>query len=134
MMGCSHRNPYTYDNMYFSVKSVTTDVTNETRISPQERQQQGQLTVPRTTTGGHFTDVKWQPKPDLRWLHYRKLLNFQGPMEDKPKPTEEDFFVGFILSSVVLGRWKLLDENYITSISHRRKLRNFHRPIRADGS
>jgi hypothetical protein len=30
--------------------------------------------------------------------HYRKLLNFhrpsigQGPMEDKPKPTEEDFF------------------------------------------
>jgi hypothetical protein len=91
-MGCSHRNPYTYDNMYFSVKSITTDVTNETRISPQERQQQGQLTVPRTTAGGHFTDVKWQPKPDLRWLHYRKLLNFQGPMEDKPKPMEEDFF------------------------------------------
>jgi hypothetical protein len=29
-----------------------------------------------------------------KWLltHYRKLLNFHRPMEDKPKPTEEAFF------------------------------------------
>jgi hypothetical protein len=39
----------------------------------------------------------------IEHIHYRKLLNFHRPRESKP--TEEDFFVGFILSSV--GPWPM---------------------------